>query len=135
MKLIEVKQKQTSAPAGSITAVMGPQPLHIDGNFYCERTKITSLAGAPQHVGGSFYCSDTKITSLANVHKIIKQVNGQFWAPKATNMLGLLLIRGIKAISVVGNDQLSDLLTAHIGDVYLGQQALLDAGYVEQARL
>jgi hypothetical protein len=37
----------------------------VSGDFWCNETKITSLAGGPHSVGRDFYCNDTKITSLA----------------------------------------------------------------------
>ena len=36
----------------------------IDGAFYCDRNKLTSLEGAPQTVTGSFICRTNMLTSL-----------------------------------------------------------------------
>lgn len=37
---------------------------NVGGDFYCNRTPITSLEGAPTTVGGAFWCLSTRITSL-----------------------------------------------------------------------
>ena len=36
----------------------------IDGDFHCDRNKLTSLEGAPQTVTGSFICRTNMLTSL-----------------------------------------------------------------------
>jgi hypothetical protein len=37
---------------------------HVDGNFYCGQTSLTSLVGSPHTVSGSFSCQRSGITSL-----------------------------------------------------------------------
>lgn len=115
-----------------------PVQFHrVTGDFDCRDTKITSLAGAPQVVIGNLWCNNTKITSLSGVHKIIKQVNGMFIAPNATHLLGLLLIDSVMKIRIVDNNPVTNILNRHLKDrdVILAQDELLDAGFVEQAKL
>ena len=39
-------------------------PLKVGGNFDCQNNHLTSLEGAPQEVGGGFYCYSNRLTSL-----------------------------------------------------------------------
>lgn len=56
-ELFEAKER-------SILSVMGKQPEHIDGDFYCSNLKLTSLKGSPSTIDGRFRCSNNKLTSL-----------------------------------------------------------------------
>ncbi len=56
-ELFEAKER-------TVLSVMGKQPEHVDGDFYCSDNKLTSLEGAPSSVGGYFVCSRNKLTSL-----------------------------------------------------------------------
>ena len=42
----------------------------VDGNFYCQNNKITTLKGSPKSVG-SFFCYKNKITNLKGCPKYI----------------------------------------------------------------
>ncbi len=64
MKLHELLEATTKYKERSILSVMGKQPEHVDGDFYCSDNKLTSLEGAPSSVGGYFVCSRNKLTSL-----------------------------------------------------------------------
>lgn len=37
---------------------------HINGNFYCNNNKLTSLKGCPEEINGKFRCDDNQLTSL-----------------------------------------------------------------------
>ena len=41
----------------------------VDGNFDCDKNRLTSLKGAPLKVGVSFYCSYNALTSLVGAPK------------------------------------------------------------------
>jgi hypothetical protein len=68
-ELFEAKER-------SILSVMGKQPEHVDGDFYCSDNKLTSLEGAPSSVGGNFSCSDNKLKNLIGGPK---RVDGDFF--------------------------------------------------------
>ncbi|MFW6130696.1 MAG: hypothetical protein ACOC56_05865 [Atribacterota bacterium] len=42
----------------------------VNGHFYCENNKLTSLKGAPKEVHGNFWCYNNKLTSLKYLPKI-----------------------------------------------------------------
>ena len=48
----------------------------VDGDFWCQGNKLTSLQGAPVHVGGAFWCHDNKLTSLQGAPR---HVHENFW--------------------------------------------------------
>jgi hypothetical protein len=79
-ELFEAKER-------SILSVMGKQPEHVDGDFYCSDNKLTSLEGAPSSVGGNFFCSDNKLTSL---ERAPSSVGGTFFCSdnKLTSLEG-----------------------------------------------
>ena len=45
--------------------------ITINGNFYCNDNKLSSLVGAPKKIGGDFYCSNNKLTSLDGCPKYV----------------------------------------------------------------
>ena len=49
----------------------------IDGAFYCDRNKLTSLEGAPESVAGVFYCDRNQLTSLEGAPE---SVGGDFYS-------------------------------------------------------
>ena len=49
---------------GGLTDFKGVRFGVIEGSFYCQNNKLTSLEGAPKEVGKYFNCSDNKLTSL-----------------------------------------------------------------------
>ena len=50
-------------------------PWEVGGDFDCNATGLTSLAGAPQSVGGDFDCGHNQLTSLAGAPQ---SVGGDF---------------------------------------------------------
>ena len=60
----------------SILSVMGKQPDHCPGDFYCGGNNLTSLEGAPSSVGGEFSCSRNNLTSLEGAPS---SVSGNFY--------------------------------------------------------
>ena len=50
--------------------------ITINGNFYCNDNKLTSLVGAPKIVSGNFTCSDNKLSSLVGAPK---KIGGDFY--------------------------------------------------------
>jgi hypothetical protein len=121
----------------NITSLKGA-PQSIIGSFSCVNTDTSSLEGCPQSVGGSFYCTDTKITSLHDIHKQIKHIGGSFHCDSnITHLLGILLIDGITEIDVDDGGSLDKIFNKYVGtgDILSAQDELIDAGFIEQARL
>jgi hypothetical protein len=126
-------------------------PSKIGNTFSCRHNLLTSLDGAPSELGGGFFCSDNNLTSLKGIHKIIKKMNGMFYAqgnPIKSHVLGVLLIPGLKSIEFVEMGKASsDLIKVQkILNKYLPntignkslltcQNELLDAGFDEYAQL
>ena len=114
-------------------------PHHVGQGFKCYGTKITSLQHAPQYVGGRFVCFETKIKSFSGVDKIIKYVGGDFIGPTnggVTHILGLLLISGVRGIQL-DSGPVDGIMNKYVGtgDILSAQDELIDAGFIDQARL
>jgi hypothetical protein len=56
-------------------------PKYVDGGFYCQYNKLTSLQGAPKCVGDDFSCINNNLTSLQGAPKY---VGGDFWCHNNT---------------------------------------------------
>ena len=110
----------------------------VRGGFFYNGAPITSLKGAP-YVSGGFNCRGTKIKSLSSIDKRIKQVNGWFWCDKeTTHILGTLLIDGITRFNIDGlKGPLTQIMNKYVGtgDILSAQDELIDAGFIDQARL
>ena len=118
-------------------------PASVGGNFYCSDNQLTSLEGAPASVGGYFGCSSNRLTSLEGIHKILKQMNGIFYAnnnPLKSNVIGLLLVKGCKEVEL-DNRQVQEIMNRHLPNTkgHLGllecQEELLSAEFIEWAKL
>ena len=120
-----------------ITSLAGC-PSNVGGGFYCHNTQITSLQGAPSTVGGHFSCNNTKITSLTGIHKQIKHIGRNFYCDRTvTHILGVLLIKGITNIGIDDGGPIDRIMNKYIGtgNVIMAQDELIDAGFIEQAKL
>jgi hypothetical protein len=125
-----------------LTSLKGA-PEIVGGDFNCGGADITSLDGVPQYIGGYFSCYNTKVISLSGVDKRIKQINGEFFCVTgATHMLGILLIKGVTGIefsynNLSGRGTIGQIMNKYIGtgDILSAQDELIDAGFIDQARL
>jgi hypothetical protein len=113
----------------------------IKGNLNGNNNKLlTSLEGGPSFVGRSvhlFGCS--KLTSLKNIHLHFPEVHGSFGLMNTNvreHMLGLLLVRGLRDITI-NNSKLLSILRKYLngGNLLACAVELADAGYYEQAKL
>jgi hypothetical protein len=107
------------------------------GRIAYGRASLTSLQGAPEYVKYDFSCWGTPIKSFSGVDKIVKHVGQTFLvSADATHLLGLLLIDGIKLIHCDGGP-IDAILNKYIGtgDILSAQDELIDAGFIDQARL
>jgi len=117
-------------------------PQYVGGYFSCFGTKITTLEFAPQYVGGSFGCSDTKITSLKGIGKdYLKEVKGIIYLNDChelkSNMLGLLLVKGLQRI-YFDNNEIEEIFNRHLQgerDILDAQEELITEGFKEYAKL
>ena len=113
------------------------------GYFNCFNNQLTSLEGAPSSVDGNFNCSNNQLTSLTGIHKILKQMNGTFYAddnPIKSNVIGLLLVKGCKEVEL-DNKQVEEIMNRHLKSPFGNlrvlecQSEMLDADLGEWAKL
>ena len=116
-------------------------PDRVARDFNCMSNKLTSLEGAPSYVGHDFYALDNKLKSLKDIHKHISELHGDFHGysnPLKSNVLGLLLIKGLKRV-LLDNMQVQNILNKHLGKGRVGmlqaQEELIEAGLEEFAQL
>jgi hypothetical protein len=103
-------------------------PASVGGNFGCSNNQLTSLDGAPASVGDNFVCSYNKLTSLEGIHKILKSMNGAFFAtnnPLKSHVLGLLLVKGCKKV-VLDNKVVQEVLNRYLPNTR-GSKAVIEA--------
>jgi hypothetical protein len=104
----------------------------------CYSTNIKSLKYAPEIVGSHFHCHGTNIKSLSGIDKMVKHIGASFLCNDGvTHILGILLIEGITHINVTGSRPVSQILNKYrgTGDILSAQDELIDAGFIDQARL
>ena len=105
----------------------------------------------PHTIEGYFNCSSNGILSMSGVDKIIKYIDGQFICgpipdrdtsvvlTNTTHLLGVLLIKGVTRVRIDYEfpSRLDDILNKYVGtgDILSAQDELIDAGYIDQARL
>jgi len=119
-------------------------PSSTTGFFRCSYNYLTSLKGAPSSIGSYFDCSSNELASLHDIHKIIKKMNGEFWAnhnPIKSCILGVLLIEGCNEIIIDDAIKVSKIINKYLPNtrgfsaVINCQSELLDAGFDEFAKL
>jgi len=79
-------------------------------------------------IGGNFYCYSNKLTSLEGIHKILKSMNGAFFAtnnPLKSHVLGLLLVKGCKGVSL-DNKVVQEVLNRYLPNAR-GNKAVIEA--------
>ena len=98
-----------------LTSLEG-SPSSVGGYFDCSNNQLTSIEGAPSSVCGGFSCFNNQLTSLTGIHKILKQMNGIFYANGNTlksNVIGLLLVKGCKEVKL-DNKQVMEIMNRHL---------------------
>jgi hypothetical protein len=125
-----------------LTSLVGA-PSSVDDDFSCYYNNLTSLEGAPSSVGGYFRCSNNHLTSLKGIEKILKKMDGIFYAygnPIKSYVIGLLLMPGCKEVRL-DNDQVQEILNRHLKSPFGNkrviecQSELLDANLDDWAKL
>jgi hypothetical protein len=112
-------------------------PHTVGYSFSCSANRaLTSLHGAPSTIGGNLYCHATKIISLHGIEKIVKKAGGKLSCnAEVTHILGLLLVDGFTEFDI--KPEVNRIMNKYIGtgDIIAAQDELIDAGFIEQARL
>jgi hypothetical protein len=122
-----------------LTSIKGC-PQIVKGDFSCSYNNLQSLQYCPQIVKGDFYCTGNKLQSLQNIHKYCKQIDGELWAfrnPIKSHVLGVMLIENIQLVDL-DQEPVKKIINNHLKtdrDVYLCQDNLIKAGFVEYAQL
>lgn len=109
----------------------------VHGNFDISRTTIASLDGFPEVITGHLWAHYCRIRSFSGIHKMVKHIGGFVSINKdSTHLLGFILIPGIRNFDSE-NMALDIIINKYIGtgDVIMCQDELLDAGFIEQAKL
>jgi len=110
-----------------LTSLEG-SPASVGGYFVCNNNQLTYLEGSPASVGGYFNCSYNELTSLEGIHKILKSMNGVFFAtnnPLKSHVLGLLLVKGCKEVSL-DNKVVQEVLNRYLPNTR-GSKAVIEA--------
>ena len=110
----------------------------VTGTFSCALTELSLFDGVPKVVDGDFFCDQTKIKSLSGIEKHIQHIGGGFFCDDGvTNILGLLLIEGLTHVNIDQNGPIDRVINKYLGtgDILSAQDELIDAGCIEQASL
>jgi hypothetical protein len=94
-----------------LTDFKGVRFGHVNGCFYCDRNRLTSLEGAPQTVNESFYCYNNDLTSLEGAPQTVNwdfycdnnQITSLVGAPQTVN--GNFYCNGNLLTSLLGAPQ------------------------------
>ncbi len=115
-------------------------PGSVGRHFSCDWNRLTSLVGAPASVGGSLNCRGNRLTSLVGAHRILRRIDGRLhlWENGiVTGGIGLILVDGLREIS--SELPAFKIINAHLGQGMKGllrcQEALHDAGFGAFAKL
>jgi hypothetical protein len=110
----------------------------INGNFsFAGTSSADSFEGFPHTIKGHFSLYTSKINSVTGIDKVIKCINGDIVLNhNSTHLLGLLLIQGVNKIDV-DRGPVDVILNKYLGtgDILSAQDELIDAGFIDQARL
>lgn len=149
--------------ANKLTSLEGA-PSYVGGSYICALNTINSLKGVPETINGSFDCSfcglssfeyfpkvikgDFKMVcngfiSLKDIHKHIKQIDGElntYSNQIRSNVLGLLLIKNLKKV-MISTGEVMSIVNSYLPndrgmDAVLECQAeLIEAGFEDFAEL
>jgi hypothetical protein len=113
----------------------------INGSFYFQNdSSVLSFEGFPHIVRGHIICHTSRIRSMSGLYKVIKLIRGGIVCHKeTTHILGLLTIPGLISLDVDSDngDSINRIMNKYIGtgDILSAQDELIDAGFIDQARL
>jgi hypothetical protein len=112
----------------------------VTGIFNVVDSKLTTLEGMPRGIGSWFSCRNCEFKSLSGIDKRVDYINGEvFLNIEMTHILGLLLIDGIRNFTMPDSPESRclEIMNKHLGtrDILACQDELIDAGFIDQARL
>jgi hypothetical protein len=112
----------------------------IQGSMRCGSTSLKNLSWLPSHVGGTLDVSATGIKSFTGISTRVKYVGNSIALPSTpipSHCLGLLLIGGAPGFTCSSDEDVARILNNHrgTGDIIAAQDELIDAGYIDQARM
>lgn len=125
-------------------SAFGNCPEELNATLCVAGLPITSFEGIPKIIHGMLDISTLpKIKTYHNIHKYVHQIKGNLYCDFKPSLLGLLAIKGVTKITVFNpfdinsGSKISDILNTHLADRDLNacQEDLIDAGYIQQARL
>lgn len=110
--------------------------VFVEGRFTIRGNKqLASFVGFPPITQSGVHIIDNKkLTTFHSIHKHIKRIDGIFDCGNATHILGLCLIKGIEVVGHF-NDQVAEIMNEYRHDMLTCQQALIDAGFPQHAKL
>lgn len=144
----------------NITSLKG-SPKEVNGVFKCVVSEITDLEGSPEHVGGDFWIGNNdkleslkggpkyiggaamllwndKLEDIHNIHHHLPEIHGdiRFGRSVRKNVLGLLLIKGLKRVSGFSSTDIENIVNRFLPNhhenpmegVLLCQEALIEYG-------
>ncbi len=121
-----------------ITSFRGA-PEYVGGNLHAGFTPITDVQHFPKYVGRNASITNTDISSLHNAHHYLHDVKigGQLFLPdRCTHLLSLIYCNDI---SKIGGPAGSYIMNKHLAkkerDIFACQEELIEAGFIEQAKL
>jgi hypothetical protein len=126
----------------NLTSLKGV-PVLVNGYFSCRKNELKSLDFLPLTVNKCFYCCVNRLNHLKDIHLIIKEIGGQFNAlnnPIESNILGVLLIKGVKKFHI-DNEGVKNIVNKYLpndmsfGTVIRCASELRKAGFYEYAKL
>ena len=112
----------------------------VTGIFNAVNSRLTTLNGMPRSIGSWFSCRGCALKSLSGIDKRVDYINGEvFLDVDMTHILGLLLIDGIKSFTMPDSPESRclEIMNKHLvtHDIIACQDELIDAGFINQARL
>jgi hypothetical protein len=111
----------------------------VTGHFWLANdSNVLSFKGFPHTVGGQLGFNGSRVKSLSGINKIVKRVDGVVVCNKnTTHILGLLLIKGPTKIEIDSDGPINQIMNKYVGtgDILSAQDELIDAGFIDQARL
>ena len=144
-------------------ATLRGMPKYVQGHFNVGYNNLQNLDYMPATVVGSIFCheQDTGLRTMKNIHHFLKRMNGGVFdiasdynpdevdydypdeverttlmaSTLPTNMLGLYLVKGLGEI-LTEDENFDNIFNSYLqkSDVHACQEALIEAGYAQQAR-
>lgn len=110
----------------------------IDGDFRCGQARLEDKGWLPEHIHGSFDCSLSPTLSLSGIHKVVKTIESHVYCRRnSTHILGVLMIPRVRVYIGDTGGPVDTIMNKYIntGDVISAQDELIDAGFINQAKL